>query len=143
MYMRRVSALEHEYKIELSKRRIELAHERMNTAGILLDAGDYKSVANRLYYAIFSAMRAVLALDGFDSKKHSGIIARFRQSYIKTGTFSTEMSKIIDDLEVIREDSDYDDFYIISKEDVMLQYQRAEFFVSEVERYLQVQYSQT
>ena len=135
--------MEHEYKIELSKRRIELAHERMNTAGILLDAGDYKSVANRLYYAIFSAMRAVLALDGFDSKKHSGIIARFRQSYIKTGTFSTEMSQIIDDLEVVREDSDYDDFYIISKEDVMLQYQRAEFFVSEVERYLQVQYSQT
>ena len=135
--------MEHEYKIELSHRRIELAHERMNTAGILLDAGDYKSVANRLYYAIFSAMRAVLALDGFDSKKHSGIIARFRQSYIKTGTFSTEMSKIIDDLEVIREDSDYADFYIISKEDVMLQYQRAEFFVSEVERYLQVQYSQT
>ena len=135
--------MEHEYKIELSKRRIELAHERMNTAGILLDSGDYKAVANRLYYASFSAMRAVLALDGFDSKKHSGIIARFRQSYIKTGTFSTEMSKIIDDLEVIREDSDYDDFYIISKEDVMLQYQRAEFFVSEVERYLQVQYNQT
>lgn len=133
----------HEYKIELSKRRLEVAHERMNTAGILLDVGDYKAVANRLYYAVFSAMRAVLALDGFDSKKHSGIIARFRQSYIKTGTFSTEMSKIIDDLEVIREDSDYDDFYIISKEDVMLQYQRAEFFVSEVERYLQVQYSQT
>ena len=133
----------HEYKIELSKRRLEVAHERMNTAGILLDVGDYKAVANRLYYAVFSAMRAVLALDGFDSKKHSGIIARFRQSYIKTGTFSTEMSKIIDDLEVIREDSDYDDFFIISKEDVMIQSQRAEFFVNEVERYLQEQYNQT
>ena len=115
----------------------------MNTAGILLDAGDYKAVANRLYYAVFSAMRAVLALDGFDSKKHSGIISRFRQSYIKTGTFSTEMSIIIDDLEVIREDSDYDDFFIISKEDVMIQSQRAKFFVNEVERYLQEQYNQT
>ena len=135
--------MEHEYKIELSKRRLEVAHERMNTAGILLDVGDYKAVANRLYYAVFSAMRAVLALDGFDSKKHSGIIARFRQSYIKAGTFSTEMSKIIDDLEVIREDSDYDDFFIISKEDVMIQSQRAEFFVNEVERYLQEQYNQT
>ena len=135
--------MEHDYKIELSKRRLEIAHERLTTAKAMLELGDYKASANRLYYAIFSAMRAVLALDGFDSKKHSGIIARFRQSYIKTGTFSTEMSKIIDDLEVIREDSDYDDFYIISKEDVMLQYQRAEFFVSEVERYLQVQYSQT
>ena len=108
----------------------------------MLELGDYKASANRLYYAIFSAMRAVLALDGFDSKKHSGIIARFRQSYIKTGILDTEMSKIIDDLEVIREDSDYDDFYIILKEDVEIQAKRAEYFVSEVESYLQNQYNQ-
>lgn len=134
--------MEHEYKIELSKRRLEIAHERLATAKVLLDTGDYKAVANRLYYAVFSAMRAVLALDGFDSKKHSGIIARFRQSYIKTGIFNTEMSKIIDDLEVIREDSDYDDFYIISKEDVEIQAQRADYFISEIENYLQNQYKQ-
>lgn len=134
--------MEHDYKIELSKRRLEIAHERLTTAKAMLELGDYKASANRLYYAIFSAMRAVLALDGFDSKKHSGIIARFRQSYIKTGIFDTEMSKIIDDLEVIREDSDYDDFYIILKEDVEIQAKRAEYFVSEVESYLQNQYNQ-
>lgn len=131
--------MEHDYKIELSKRRLEIAHERLTTAKAMLELGDYKASANRLYYAIFSAMRAVLALDGFDSKKHSGIIARFRQSYIKTGILDTEMSKIIDDLEVIREDSDYDDFYIILKEDVEIQAKRAEYFVSEVESYLQNQ----
>lgn len=134
--------MEHYYKIELSKRRLEIAHERLTTAKAMLELGDYKASANRLYYAIFSAMRAVLALDGFDSKKHSGIIARFRQSYIKTGILDTEMSKIIDDLEVIREDSDYDDFYIILKEDVEIQAKRAEYFVSEVESYLQNQYNQ-
>lgn len=134
--------MEHDYKIELSKRRLEIAHERLTTAKAMLELGDYKASANRLYYAIFSAMRAVLALDGFDSKKHSGIIARFRQSYIKTGIIDTEMSKIIDDLEVIREDSDYDDFYIILKEDVEIQAKRAEYFVSEVESYLQNQYNQ-
>lgn len=134
--------MEHDYKIELSKRRLEIAHERLTTAKAMLELGDYKASANRLYYAIFSAMRAVLALDGFDSKKHSGIIARFRQSYIKTGILDTEMSKIIDDLEVIREDSDYDDFYIILKEDVEIQAKRAEYFVSEVESYLQDQYNQ-
>ncbi len=134
--------MEHDYKIELSKRRLEIAHERLTTAKAMLELGDYKASANRLYYAIFSAMRAVLALDGFDSKKHSGIIARFRQSYIKTGILDTEMSKIIDDLEVIREDSDYDDFYIILKEDVEIQAKRAEYFVSEVESYLQNQYNQ-
>lgn len=134
--------MEHDYKIELSKRRLEIAHERLTTAKAMLELGDYKASANRLYYAIFSVMRAVLALDGFDSKKHSGIIARFRQSYIKTGILDTEMSKIIDDLEVIREDSDYDDFYIILKEDVEIQAKRAEYFVSEVESYLQNQYNQ-
>ena len=134
--------MEHDYKIELSKRRLEIAHERLTTAKAMLELGDYKASANRLYYAIFSAMRAVLALDGFDSKKHSGIIARFRQSYIKTGILDTEMSKIIDDLEVIREDSDYDDFYIILKEYVEIQAKRAEYFVSEVESYLQNQYNQ-
>ena len=134
--------MEHDYKIELSKRRLEIAHERLTTAKAMLELGDYKASANRLYYAIFSAMRAVLALDGFDSKKHSGIIARFRQSYIKTGILDTEMSKIIDDLEVIREDSDYDDFYIILKEDVEIQAKRAEYFVSEVESYLQNKYNQ-
>ena len=132
----------HDYKIELSKRRLEIAHERLTTAKAMLELGDYKASANRLYYAIFSAMRAVLALDGFDSKKLSGIIARFRQSYIKTGILDTEMSKIIDDLEVIREDSDYDDFYIILKEDVEIQAKRVEYFVSEVESYLQNQYNQ-
>lgn len=135
--------MEHDYKIELSKRRLEIAHERLTTAKAMLELGDYKASANRLYYAIFSAMRAVLALDGFDSKKHSGIIARFRQSYIKTGIFSTEMSKIIDDLEVIIEDSDYDDFYIISKEDIKIQSQKAEHFISEVEKYLEKHYNQS
>jgi uncharacterized protein (UPF0332 family) len=32
-------------------------------------------------------MRAVQALDGFDSKKHSGVISAFRKDYIKTGIF--------------------------------------------------------
>ena len=64
--------MEREYKIELSKRRLEIAHERLTTAKAMLDIGDYKAVANRLYYAIFSAMRAVMiiCLD----KKRMGIL---------------------------------------------------------------------
>ncbi len=52
------------------------------------------------------------------------------------------MSKIIDDLEVIREDSDYDDFYIISKEDVSIQSQKAEYFIFEVEKFLITKFDQ-
>ena len=67
-----------EEQISISKLRLDIAKERLSYADEILKIGDYKTVANRSYYAVFSAMRAVLALDSFDSKKHSGIIAEFR-----------------------------------------------------------------
>jgi len=45
---------------------------------------DYASANNRAYYSIFHAMRAVLALEQKDFKKHSAVIAQFTQSYLKT-----------------------------------------------------------
>ena len=77
--------------------------------------GDYKTVANRSYYAVFSAMRAVLALQGFDSKKHAGIISAFRKDYIKTGILPQDLSAVIDALVEIRQGSDYDDFYLFKR----------------------------
>ncbi|MBQ4348088.1 MAG: HEPN domain-containing protein [Clostridia bacterium] len=106
----------------------------------ILALGDYKTVANRSYYAIFSAMRAVLALDGFDSKKHSGVIAEFRKEYLKTELLPKELSFIIDALVEIRQGSDYDDFYIVSKEEVEEQLENAKIFVKEVEKFLSTQY---
>ena len=131
-----------EKSIHLSKLRLEIAKERIANAEKILEIEDYKTVANRSYYAIFSAMRAVLALEGFDSKKHSGIISRFREQYIKTKIFPTELSSVIGRLMHIRQSSDYDDFYVISREEVTQQLQNAKCFVGLVEEYLQKQYSE-
>lgn len=62
-------------KKALSNARFEHANECLTAAQSLLDSSNYKSVANRSYYAIFHAMRAVLAFDGIDMKHHSGIIS--------------------------------------------------------------------
>ena len=129
-----------EEKIILSKTRLDIAKERISFADEILALGDYKTVANRSYYAVFSAMRAVLALDGFDSKKHSGIIAEFRKNYLKTEKLPKRLSPMIEALVEIRQGSDYDDFYIISKEEVYEQLQNAKIFISEVEKYLLTQY---
>ncbi len=120
----------------LSKLRLDNAKERLSFIPGILELGDYKTAANRAYYSVFFAMRAVLALDGFDSKKHSGIISEFRKNYIKTGIFSTEMSDIISSLFNVRSSSDYDDFYIISKEKVTKQYENAKLFVETIDEYL-------
>jgi len=71
----------------LSEHRLQTAMEKVDAAKLLLDDGKYKDAANRTYYAMFHAVRAILALDGVDLKKHSGIISYFRQQYIATWIF--------------------------------------------------------
>lgn len=81
-------------------------------------------------------MRAVLAYDEIDMKKHSGVIAEFRQLYVKTGVFDGDMSKTISVLFDVRTESDYDDFFIISKEEVVQQAESTQHFLGKVNEYL-------
>ena len=83
----------HERKA-LSQARMEHAVECLSAARNLLETKNYKSAANRSYYAVFHAMRAVLAFDEIDMKHHSGIISEFRRRYIKTGILSRECRKL-------------------------------------------------
>ncbi len=107
--------LEQEH-IELSKHRIEKAEEMLKDAESLLADESYRSSNNRAYYCIYHALRAVIALDGVEFKRHSGNIQYFQREYIKTGFFSAEDSDIILSASEIRNASDYDDFYVVSKE---------------------------
>lgn len=123
-------------KKALSAVRFEHAEECLEAAKNLLQSQNYKSSANRSYYAVFHAMRAVLALNMIDMKHHSGIISEFRKLYIKTGIFDVKLSQIISVLFDIRNDSDYDDFFVVSKEEVVEQIENAEYFLSEIRKYL-------
>ncbi len=116
--------------------RLEKAKNNVAAAKATAEQGFYDVSANRSYYAIFHAARAVLALTGQDFRKHSGVIAYFRKEYVKTGIFETKLSDIIQDAFEIRTDCDYEDFYVVAKEDVEQQIQNAEYFVSKIEEYL-------
>lgn len=129
-----------EQAVDISKVRLEHAKECLQDAKLLLAGESYRSAANRAYYAVFHAMRAVLALDGVDMKHHSGIISEFRRRYIKTGVFDVSLSELISELSTMREGSDYNDFFIVSKTETIEQVQSAEFFLTAVETYLNTQY---
>ena len=77
----------------------------------------YKGANNRAYYAIFHAINAVHALDGRAFKRHKDAIANFNKDYVKTEIFPREVGRKIGEAEEIRHASDYDDFYIASKEE--------------------------
>ena len=96
----------------------------------------YKVSINRSYYAIFHAIRAITALTGYDSSKHSGIIAYFNLNFVKTGEFDKDSSKIVKAASFLREKSDYVDFYIASKQEAEKQLEDAKIFLSKVDAYL-------
>lgn len=110
---------------ELVKYRLQTANEKLISAKLLLDAGQYKDSIGRSYYAIFSAVRAVLALNEVDFSKHASVIAYFQKEYLKTEIFDKKYSKYLQQAFQIRNSCDYDDFFIVSKQDAEEQYGQA------------------
>ena len=123
-------------KKSLSLARYDHAKECLTAAQKLIEQKCYKDATNRSYYAIFTAVRAVLANDKIDFSKHAGVIAYFQREYVKTGKFDKEYSKYLNGAFQIRNNCDYADFFLVSKEDAIEQYQRAEKFIKRVEEYL-------
>ncbi len=124
-------------KTEYARYRMERSKEDLEVAIEMFEGKHYRVANNRAYYSIFHAMRAVLAFDGYDSKKHSGIIAEFRKSYIKTGIFKEELSSIIGQASEIRNASDYDDMFIATKEETQKQIEDAKLFYEEINKYIE------
>lgn len=121
---------------DLCSYRFEKAKKCLESAKVLVKTEDYCSAANRSYYAIFHAIRSILALDGVDFTKHAGVMSYFQKNYVKQGIFEKEYSKILTEAFEIRSESDYDDYYVISKEEVEVQVQNARFFVEGIEKYI-------
>ena len=124
-------------RADLAQYRLEKAKECLREAEYLVEPEGYSSILNRAYYAIFHAIRAIFATEGVDRKKHSGVISYFQQNYVKTEIFDKEFSIIVQGAFEVRQESDYEDFYIVSKEDAITQYENAKKFVSAAEEYIQ------
>ena len=123
--------------VDLSKYRFQNATEDLEASKLLLNEGRVRQSVNRSYYAIFHSLRAITALDQFDSRKHSGIIAYFNRTYVKAGVFDKEISRIIDSAFRLREKADYQDFYIVSAAQAQIQIERAEQVMDMLRPYLE------
>ena len=125
-----------EKKIDLCIYRMRSAIETLGVSALCLESQHYKDSINRSYYAAFYAVKAVLALEEVDFKRHKDAVAYFNKTYVATDIFSREIGKKLGRLKQERETSDYDDFYIASAADATEQYAAAEFIITEVKQYL-------
>lgn len=95
------------------ERRIMVEHESRKArqtfaqAETLSREGYWDGVANRLYYASFHAVNALLIHDGHGVRTHHGASSLFRQLYVKTGILPVEVSEHYSILQAMRDKSDY------------------------------------
>ena len=117
----------------LSIYRLEKAKEDLDAARLNLQHHKLAQSVNRSYYAIFHAVRALLAFDKFDSKRHSSIIGYFNQHYVATGKISKEYYKKLISAFDSRTKSDYQDFYVVDTQEAKNQLDDSAAFISMIE----------
>ncbi len=114
--------------------RLKKAHETLISAKLLLDADQRISAVNRLYYACFYAVTALLETRGLASSKHSGILSLFNKHFVKSGTIRSESGTFYKHLYHKRHEGDYTDFAEFTHERVSEMYASAASFIAEISR---------
>lgn len=108
---------------------MEMSKEDWETAKMNLQAEHYRAANNRAYYSIYHAVTAVLALENVSYKRHKDTIANFNKNYIKTEIFPRELGRRISKAEIVRHDSDYNEFYLVTKDETKEQVETAQLLL--------------
>jgi len=113
--------------------RMKRAHEAIDEAKILFEAGHISSYVNRLYYACFYAVSALLLTKNISTNKHGYLRSLLHREFIKTGSIPDELGKHFDLLFNNRQKGDYADFIEFKGDEVAGWLTQTQTFVCHVE----------
>ncbi len=116
--------------------RIQRASETLNDAKLLADNGRWNSCINRLYYANFYAVSALLYYQSIETKTHKGVRIKFMSEFIKTGLFDKDFGNLFSDLFDWRQEGDYSDFVAFDKELTIPLINKTEEFLAAIEIFI-------
>jgi uncharacterized protein (UPF0332 family) len=120
-------------KNELIKYRLQRAWATFEDALILAEKQRWNSTINRLYYAAYYAVMALLINEGLKPTTHNGAKSNFTQYFIKTEQLSIEFGKIYSQLFTWRQKGDYDDLFDFDREKVEPYIKPVEALIKEIE----------
>ena len=103
---------------ELVRYRLARAEESLEAARILIEKGLLVPAVNRVYYACFYAVSALLYAAGLASSKHSGVMALFERHFVRSNEVSVEQGRFYRSLFKRRQRGDYDDFAAFDRAEV-------------------------
>ena len=113
--------------------RLENAHKTLNELPIHIQHELWNTAMNRLYYACFYAVSALLVNHGIDASTHAGVRRMLALHFTKNGKLSIRLSKFYTDLFENRQTGDYEDFIYFDRETVEELYEQAKEFIKAIE----------
>ena len=111
-------SLNDEERITIVELEMEKAKKIFSEIDLLMNAGLWSNAANRLYYSVYHAVCALLIKDGHKATSHQGNHIGFGAYYVKTGIFPPEYGRFYNQLQTLREQSDYNCVYDVTPEDL-------------------------
>ena len=125
-------------RVDLAISRINWAKELLDDAKDMIEKGSYRSANNRAFYSMEKSVKSLLALRGMDCKSHDALLKLFHNEFVfKDNLFTRDENKMLVNANTIRNNSDYDDFYICNKADCAKQVKSAEYFYNKCSLYVQ------
>jgi uncharacterized protein (UPF0332 family) len=131
--------LRQEDRNALVKLRLQNAKEALAEAKGNIELSFWRVVANRLYYACFYAVSALLIKEGITAHTHSGIINQFGLHFVKKELISTKQGELFGKLFGLRQTGDYSDRISIEEQDVRPLFELVEKFIEEIENMIKTE----
>lgn len=123
-------------RIELAIYRINRSKDTLREIDLHIENKLWNTAVNRLYYACYYAVSALLVKNNIEAQTHGGTRQMFGLHFIKTGLIPKESGKFYTDIFDKRQTGDYDDFVEMGKEDVIGLLEPAKRLVTEIENLL-------
>jgi uncharacterized protein (UPF0332 family) len=121
---------------DYAEHRMARAWQSIDEAEYLLQGGYTVLVVNRIYYACFYAVSALLLSEGLSSSKHSGIMTFFDKQWMKTGRAPASMGKFYHVIFEQRQTGDYEDLPAFERDDIVNWLAEARSFVAWIKTWL-------
>jgi uncharacterized protein (UPF0332 family) len=118
------------------KYRFHRAEESLDEALILADKAKWNAVVNRLYYACFYSVIALLLKNDIETQSHVGARTQFGLHFIKTGKIDKIHGKLLTKLFDYRQKGDYGDMFDYDEKVALPLIEQVKKFLSEIKKYI-------
>ncbi len=121
-------------KFPLIKYRIDRANEAIIEAKEALELNHLILAVNRIYYACFYSVEALMLTRDFSTKNHGALKGEFNKAFIHSGILDKKYYKILSNAFENRQTGDYGDFVKFNKDEVGNSLTEAKEFVTEINK---------